>query len=131
MKKKLEKRVEEVEADILDRISQYDPEKVAVAKATTIIHQISWLVIKIADLEKAIDAEGVVEEYTNGANQAGRKVSSNVQVLNAFQKNYTALTSKLFDLIKNADEKKTDNPLADFNKRYDSGAASGRKRKLP
>ena len=112
-------------------IENYDAQKIDLAKATTLIHQIAWLVIKISDLEKIIDEEGVVEEYCNGENQKGRKVSSNVQVLTGFQKTYSTLIAKLFDLIKNAGEKKVDNPLADFQNAYQRQNTTTGARRLP
>lgn len=127
---KTDRAVKKAESAILKQISDYDQAKIDIAKATTIIHQIAWLVVKIADLQRTIDDEGMVEEYSNGAEQAGRKVSSNVQVLNGFQKTYTSMVSKFFDLIKNAGEKKVNNPLADFQAMYENNAGMA-KRKLP
>ena len=128
---KTDRKVKKIEKEILEMIENYDARKINLAKATTLIHQISWLVIKISDLEKIIDEEGVVEIYSNGAAQEGRKVSSNVQVLGGFQKTYSTLVAKLFDLIKSADEKKKDNPLADFQKAYRHDETKMRGRRLP
>ena len=128
---KTDRKVKKVEKEILEMIENYDAQKIDLAKAMTLIHQIAWLVIKISDLEKIIDEEGVVEEYCNGKNQKGRKVSSNVQVLTGFQKTYSTLIAKLFDLIKNAGEKKVDNPLADFQNAYQRQNTPSGARRLP
>lgn len=44
--------------------------------------------VQLEDLHATIQEEGVIEEYKNGANQSGRKMSSNVQVYNALEKSY-------------------------------------------
>ena len=44
--------------------------------------------VQLEDLHAIIQDEGVIEEYKNGANQSGRKISSNVQVYNALEKSY-------------------------------------------
>ena len=99
-------REAEVQHKIIEQIGNCDQSKLNLAKATTIISRIAWLVAKIEDLEREISAEGVIDEYTNGQNQSGRKVSSKVQVLSTFEKQYSTLISQLFGLIKNADDKK-------------------------
>jgi len=55
--------------------------------------------IQLEDLHKVIQAEGVIEEYQNGQNQTGRKVSSNVQVYNALDKSYQSQIKILLDAL--------------------------------
>lgn len=55
--------------------------------------------ILLEDLHQVIQEEGVIEEYQNGSNQSGRKVSSNVQVYNALDKSYQSQTKILLDAL--------------------------------
>lgn len=55
--------------------------------------------ILLDDLHEVIQAEGVVEEYQNGQNQTGRKVSSNVQVYNSIEKSYQNQIKILLDAL--------------------------------
>lgn len=55
--------------------------------------------IQLEDLHKVIQEEGVIEEYQNGSNQSGRKVSSNVQVYNSLDKSYQSQIKLLLDAL--------------------------------
>lgn len=54
---------------------------------------------ELRKLRKTIKAEGVVEEYQNGANQWGKKKSSEVEVYNAMIKNYSQVMKQINDLL--------------------------------
>lgn len=55
--------------------------------------------IQLEDLHKVIQEEGVIEEYQNGQNQSGRKVSSHIQVYNALDKSYQSQIKILLDAL--------------------------------
>lgn len=55
--------------------------------------------VMLVDLHAVIQEEGVVEEYQNGSNQKGRKVSSNVQVYNSIEKSYQNQIKILLDAL--------------------------------
>lgn len=53
--------------------------------------------VQLEDLHAVIQKEGVIEEYQNGKEQTGRKVSSNVQVYNSLDKSYQSQVKMLLD----------------------------------
>ena len=57
------------------------------------------MAVTLEDLAAKIQAEGVTEEYTNGANQSGRKISSNAKAYTSLIGKYTTITSKLLQLV--------------------------------
>jgi len=70
-----------------------------------LISRAAFMSAALADLEKYISENGYTEEYHNGANQSGKKKSSEVEVYNAMVKNYSAIIRQLTDLL--PDEKGT------------------------
>lgn len=78
----------------LDELS--DSKKKVVEK--TVIDA-AFKAIQLEDLHKVIQEEGVIEEYQNGNNQSGRKVSSNVQVYNSLDKSYQSQIKILLDAL--------------------------------
>ena len=77
--------------------SELPEEKLKVA--SDLIEQAAFMAITLADLAEAINEEGVIEEYTNGANQTGRKISSNAKMYSTLISKYESVTSKLLQLI--------------------------------
>lgn len=67
----------------LDELSE---SKKKIVKKT--VEDAAFKSVLLEDLHAIIEEEGVIEEYTNGASQSGRKMSSNVQVYNALEKSY-------------------------------------------
>lgn len=55
--------------------------------------------VMLEDLHAVIQEEGVTEEYQNGSNQRGRKISSNVQVYNSIEKSYQNQIKILLDAL--------------------------------
>lgn len=58
---------------------------------------------ELRKLQTHIRKHGVVSEYQNGENQWGTKKSPEVEVYNAMIKNYTAVVSKLNDILPESD----------------------------
>lgn len=58
---------------------------------------------ELKKLQTSIRKNGVVTEYKNGENQWGTKKSPEVEVYNSMIKNYTAVVSKLNDILPESD----------------------------
>ena len=71
--------------------------------AADLINQAAFVAVTLEDLAEAIQAEGVTEEYTNGSNQAGRKISSNAKMYATLIGKYTSITTKLLALVPEAE----------------------------
>lgn len=70
--------------------------------------------VQLEELHKSIEAEGTVEEYQNGSNQSGRKVSSYVQVYNAMDKSYQSQIRMLLDALPKTVITEEDDGFDDF-----------------
>lgn len=91
-----------------DRITEKRDELLAVFEdlsdnqkkvASDLINQASFLSVTLEDLNDSINENGTVEEYTNGVNQSGRKVSSDAKLYSTLIAKYTAIITKLLKLI--------------------------------
>lgn len=58
--------------------------------AKDLIQNIAWMSVELMELQQIIHNTGSVEEYHNGANQSGLKLSAAVQAYNALLKSYNA-----------------------------------------
>lgn len=63
---------------------------------------------ELRKLQAHIRKNGVVSEYQNGQNQWGTKKSPEVEVYNSMIKNYTAVVSKLNDILPESDTAQDD-----------------------
>lgn len=88
--KKETKRLMKIFADM-------DSNKLAAVKA--LIDRLAFITVNLQDLEEDLLLEGWVEEYTNGANQAGVKKSAKADVHISLTKNLNALTKQLLDIV--------------------------------
>ena len=66
---------------------------------SALIDQASFMAASLYELSELINEEGYTEEYQNGANQSGRKKSSNVEIYNSLIKNYSSVIKQLTDLL--------------------------------
>ena len=55
--------------------------------AAGLISSAAFLAVSLEDLEAEINANGCIDEYTNGENQGGKKTSAELQSYNATVKN--------------------------------------------
>ncbi len=55
----------------------------------SLLQNAAFMKITLEDLQESINAEGVTDEYQNGANQHGIKQSATLQGYNALIKKYT------------------------------------------
>ncbi len=74
--------------------------------AENLIQNIAFMKITLLELQQDILINGAVEEYKNGENQHGRKVSSASQVYNSMIKNYTTCFKALVDLLPRDEKEK-------------------------
>lgn len=98
-----EERVEAKRADLLEVFADLPEKQLRVA--SDLIDQAAFMAVTLEDLAVSISENGTVEEYTNGANQSGRKISSDAKLYSSLISKYTALVAKLLQLIPG--EKKT------------------------
>lgn len=64
-----------------------------------LIENAAFIAVELKKLQEHIAEHGCTEEYQNGANQKGKKKSSEVEVYNTMIKNYTAIIKQLTDLL--------------------------------
>ena len=69
------------------------PSKLAVA--LPLIEQAAFMRVTLADLQTEINEIGCVEEYKNGREQSGFKVTAALQAYNSTVKNYAAVCERL------------------------------------
>ena len=70
--------------------------------AGDLIEQAAFLSVTLEDLAESITKNGTVEEYTNGANQSGRKVSSDAKLYSNLIAKYSAIITKLMKIAPDA-----------------------------
>lgn len=103
----IEERTTAKQAEILATLAGADEHKIKMA--SDLIKQAAFMAVTLEDLADVISAEGVTEEYTNGANQSGRKISSNAKMYSSLIGKYDAVISKLLKLV--PEEKTTARPM--------------------
>ena len=64
-----------------------------------LITNAAFMAVELDKLQEIIAENGCTEEYQNGANQSGKKKSSEVEVYNTMIKNYTAVIRQLLELL--------------------------------
>lgn len=67
--------------------------------ATDLISQAAFIAVELEDLAEIISKEGMTEEYQNGANQRGRKISSNAQIYTALIEKYKSISFGLLKIV--------------------------------
>ena len=92
-----EKRTKAKVADLIKIYEGLPEEKLKVA--SDLIEQAAFMAVTLEDLADLISAEGVTEEYTNGKNQTGRKISSNAKMYSALIGKYASITKQLLQLV--------------------------------
>lgn len=67
--------------------------------AEKLIDNAAFMSVTLEDLAEYVNEHGCTEEYQNGANQSGKKKSSEVEVYNVMVKNYKAIMDTLLGLL--------------------------------
>lgn len=73
--------------------------------AAGLISSAAFLRVSLEDLEAEINANGCIDEYTNGANQSGYKVAANVQAYTSLNAKYQSTMQKLLKIVPPAPKK--------------------------
>lgn len=89
------KRIKVEEIKLWKALDDLSDNQKSVLEST--VYDAAFKSVSLEDLHKEINEEGYIEEYQNGSNQSGRKVSSYVQVYNAMEKSYQSQIKILFD----------------------------------
>lgn len=92
-----EERKEAKVSELMQIYEELPEEKLKVA--SDLISQAAFMAIELEDLAEIISKEGMTEEYTNGANQSGRKISSNAKMYSSLIGKYASITTKLLQLV--------------------------------
>lgn len=67
--------------------------------AAGLISSAAFLAVSLEDLEAEINANGYIDSYTNGSNQAGEKISAAVQAYTALNAKYQSTIQKLLKIV--------------------------------
>ena len=70
--------------------------------AAGLISSAAFLAVSLEDLEAEINANGYIDSYTNGSNQAGEKISAAVQAYTALNAKYQSTIQKLLKIVPKA-----------------------------
>lgn len=86
-------RIELKRTELMESFERLPAEKLKVAE--DLIGQAAFMSVELEDLAEVISKEGMVETYTNGANQSGRKVSSNAKMYSTLIGKYNSIVAQL------------------------------------
>lgn len=92
-RKKKETKIKE-EFESLKKLCEGLPQN-KLAVALPLIEQAAFMRVTLTDLQAEINEMGCVEEYQNGRNQSGFKVTAALQAYNSTVKNYAAVCERL------------------------------------
>lgn len=67
--------------------------------AMPLMENASFMEVELEDLQEIIKAEGSCDEYKNGANQYGRKISATLQAYNSLVKSYNMMNQRLENML--------------------------------
>jgi septal ring factor EnvC (AmiA/AmiB activator) len=83
-------------------------DKDRLATIGTLIKNAAFMSVTLDDLQDAMNQNGLISEYQNGANQWGTKKSPEIEIYNVMIKNHMAIMKQLVDLLpeKDANDKK-------------------------
>ena len=92
-----EERIEAELKRITERFEKADGNAKAIV--APLIQNAAFMKVTLEDLQEIINAEGVTDEYKNGANQYGIKQSATLQSYNALIKNYASVIKTLASIL--------------------------------
>ncbi len=95
LEKEKVKRIKVEEKKLWKALDALSDNQKSVLEST--VYDAAFKSVSLEDLHGEINKEGYIEEYQNGSNQSGRKVSSYIQVYNAMEKSYQSQIKILFD----------------------------------
>lgn len=92
-----DERIELKRVELMSSFETLQPEQLKVAM--DLISQAAFMAVELEDLAETISHEGMTEIYTNGANQSGRKISSNAKMYSTLIGKYNAIVSRLLKVV--------------------------------
>lgn len=90
-------RIELKRAELMKSFERLPAEQLKVA--TDLISQAAFIAVELEDLAEIISKEGLVEEYQNGQNQRGRKISSNAQMYATLLEKFKSISFGLLKIV--------------------------------
>lgn len=76
---------------------EIEPQRLKIVEK--LIENAAFMGASLKELQEEIEENGYIEIYQNGANQRGKKKSSEVEVYNTMIKNYSSVIKQLIDLL--------------------------------
>lgn len=92
-----DKRFEKRLAELTAFYKPLPPEKMILAEP--LINNAVFIEFELEKLQHLIKADGCVDDYQNGSNQKGQKISANVQSYNSLVKSYNMISQRLEALM--------------------------------
>lgn len=92
-----EERINEEKARLFELFKGLDENKLQTAQG--LINSAAFMAVSLADLEEIINSAGYFDEYQNGENQHGTKISAAVQAYNSMAGRYTTIVDKLLRIV--------------------------------
>ena len=90
-------RTAEKKAELMQTFKGLSEDQLKIA--ADLISQAAFMSVTLDDLAERINKNGTTEEYTNGAHQSGRKISSDAKLYSSLIAKYTMIVTKLLKLI--------------------------------
>jgi cysteinyl-tRNA synthetase len=82
--------------------------------AESLILNVAFTTVTLNDLQDALNENGVISHYQNGANQWGTKKSPESDIYNAMIKNHMAMIKQLIDLLPEGETENKKDSLMEF-----------------
>lgn len=92
-----DQRIDQKKSELMETFEELPEEQLKIA--SDLIAQAAFLAVTLQDLAEIISEEGMTEEYTNGTNQSGRKISSNAKMYNSLIGKYNTIVGSLLKLV--------------------------------
>ena len=83
---------------------------------SSLMQNAAFMAVTLEDLQQAINDNGVISTYQNGANQWGTKKSPEAEMYNALIKNYSSIIKQLTDLLPKENQNVVNDELVEFLK---------------
>lgn len=82
-----------------------------------LLQNAAYMAVKLRELQKMIDEDGMVEDYDNGGGQSGRKIGSAVQIYQKMLPSYNQVIKNLASMLPTGEKEaavRSADPMAEF-----------------
>ena len=93
----VKERIKKKEVELMEIFSDRPDNELKIA--ADLIRQAAFMAVTLEDLSEKIESNGTSEEYTNGANQSGRKISSDAKLYCSLISKYESITGRLLKML--------------------------------